>query len=96
MLFVFSPGSRFAYLGCAASEAYRTVAASRRTALTNQAAVHLQCCRTLLCPLISGRILHTKGQETYDQIAFDAAQQPQRAVNALIQLGDVANAVDIC
>jgi nuclear pore complex protein Nup155 len=99
----FSPGSRFAYLGLrAAGEALSyPVAASRRTALTNQAAVHLRNAAEHWhsAPLISGRMLHTKGQETYDQIAYRAMQHSSplaKAVNALIQLGDVANAVDIC
>jgi nuclear pore complex protein Nup155 len=99
----FSPGSRFAYLGLrAASEALSyPVASSRRAALTNQASVQLRNAAEHWhsAPLISGRILHTKGQETYDQIALRAMQHNSplaKAVDALIQLGDVANAVDVC
>lgn len=99
----FSPGSRSAYLGLRrASEAltYPQGSSHRRSA-GKQAADHLRDAAEHWhsAPLITGRILHTKGQETFDQIALRAKQYGSplaTAVEALMRLEDVASVVDVC
>lgn len=99
----FSPGSRFAYLGLRkADEALRQpIASSSRVSLANQAAQHF--CQAAQhwysAPLITGRILHTQGKESFHQIAHRAMQFESplaKAVEALVELEDVASAVEIC
>jgi nuclear pore complex protein Nup155 len=99
----FSPGSRFAFLGlrAACDALVYPMASSRHAALANQAATHLRSAAQHWhsATLISGQILHSKGQETYNQIALRAMHHDSplaKAVDALVQLGDVSNAVEIC
>jgi nuclear pore complex protein Nup155 len=99
----FSPGSRFAYLGLRkANEALvQPISSSSRISLADQASQHLRQAAQhwYSAPLITGRILHTKGKETFRQIALRAMQYGSplaKAVEALMELKDVANVVHIC
>lgn len=99
----FSPGSRFAYLGLRkANEALQQPeVSSSRASFANQAAEHLrQAARHWhSAPLVTGRILHTRGKENYYQIATRALKYGSplaTAAEALMDLGDVGTLVDIC
>ncbi|GKY97539.1 hypothetical protein MPSEU_000712200 [Mayamaea pseudoterrestris] len=99
----FTPGSRSAFLGfLRANEALENAAgSSRRALLTNQAGNHFRDAAKhwVNASLITGRILHSKGQESYSEVASRAfqCQSPlARASDLLIRLGDIATAVDIC
>ena len=99
----FSPGSRYAYLGLRkASNAFAShPSSSQRVRLAREASsyFHQAAKHWLSAALISGRILHKKGQETPLQIAERAMQYGSplaKAVDVLIQLADVDSAVSIC
>ena len=99
----FSPGSRSAYLGFRyGNEALRCPNGSeRRASLSLLAADHLRSAAQhwYSAPLVSGRILHTNGNESVEQVALRAVQHGSplaRAVDVLVGLGDVASAVDVC
>jgi nuclear pore complex protein Nup155 len=99
----FSPGSRYAYFGlrqasrammCHPSSSERTNLAGQAAEYFRQAGLHWHS-----APLISGRIIHKKGKETYSETALRAIRHGSplaSAVGALIQLGDLASAVEIC
>ena len=99
----FSPGSRNAFLGLRqAREALACpVGSFEREGLSKSAANHILNAARLWysAPLITGRILHKKGQETFDQIALRAIQYGSplaKSVAALMELGDVVNVVEVC
>ena len=99
----FSPGARFSYLGFrSANEALAMPPnTSRRGVRVTEAVRYLkQAARYWYsAPLITGRILHTREKESYDEIANRATRFDSplaKAVELLIQLGEVAAALDIC
>ena len=99
----FSPGSRYAYLGlrqgsralaCHTSSSLRSQLVRETGEYFRQAAQHWYS-----APLITGRILHKRGEESYSQIAERAMQYGSplaSAVDLLIRLEDVVSAVEIC
>jgi nuclear pore complex protein Nup155 len=100
----FSPGSRFAYMGLRlAAEALSSsqLLSSRRLALTQQAASNFRSAagHWYSAPLITGRILHQRRQESHSEIANRALQYGSplaKAAQSLMQLEDVASIVEIC
>lgn len=99
----FSPGSRWAYLGLRrANEALTSPYGSKlRRSLTKQAADHFRSAAKHWhsALLITGRALHSKGTETFEQIAIRALQFGSplaKAVEALMLLQDVNSVVDVC
>jgi len=99
----YSPGSRSAYQGTRfANEALsRPYGDSQRAALINTAARHyLDAARHWhSAPLVTGRIIHPKDQETIEQIACKALQYGSplaTAVDILVRLEDVVGVVDVC
>jgi nuclear pore complex protein Nup155 len=99
----FSPGSRSAYLGLrlAGDALQQAYSSPRRLSLAKQAADHLRSAAKHWhsAPLVTGRILHAKEQDTSDQIALRAMQYGSplaKAVDALMQLEDVASVVEVC
>jgi nuclear pore complex protein Nup155 len=99
----FSPGSRSAFLGfLRANEALEsTIGSSQRVSLTNQAGNYFRNAAKhwVSAPIITGRILHSRGRELYSDIALRAFEYQSplaKASDLLIQLDDVATAVEIC
>lgn len=99
----FSPGSRYAYLGLrkASGALLSHSSSSQRVHLAREAAQHFYQAAQHWhsAALITGRILHKKGQETTLQIAERAmlyGSPLAKAVDVLIQLNDVDSAVNIC
>jgi nuclear pore complex protein Nup155 len=99
----FSPASRFAYLGLrTANEALSLpVFSSSRNTLSDQAAQYLlKAAHHWHSPsLVTGRMIRTMGKESYDEVARRAIQQGSplaRATEALMDLEDVVNIVDLC
>jgi len=99
----FSPGSRFAYLGL--RKAYeglqQPLMSSSRTSFANQAAENLlqAASHWHSAPLVTGRILHTKGKETFHEItalALEFGSPVAAAAEALMDLGDVSKVVEVC
>lgn len=99
----FSPGSRFAYLGLrkAHEGLQQPVLSSSRTSFANQAAENLlqAASHWHSAPLVTGRILHTKGKETFHEIAalaLEFGSPVAAAAEALMDLGDVSKVVEVC
>jgi nuclear pore complex protein Nup155 len=99
----FSPGSRFAYIGFRyANEALACPPnSSRRGVRVNDAVKYLkQAASHWFSPsLITGRILHNKDKESYNEIADRAFRYDSplaKAVNLLMRLGETAGVVEIC
>jgi nuclear pore complex protein Nup155 len=99
----FSPASHYAYMGFrAANEALSCApGSSRRIALSNQTSEYLKraSCYWYNAPLITGRILHGQGNESFEQIALRAMRFDSplaKAADALFQLSDVVSIVDVC
>ena len=99
----FSPGSRFAYIGFRyANEALACPpGSSRRGVRVNDAVKYLkQAASHWFSPsLITGRILHNKDKESYNEIADRAFKYDSplaKAVNLLMRLGETAGVVEIC
>ena len=99
----YSPGSMFAFLGFRdANEALScTPSSARRTALTNQAVVHLKRAASFWCsaPMITGRTMQNKDNGTYAAMALGAMENDSplaKAAMKLYQLEDVVALVDIC
>jgi nuclear pore complex protein Nup155 len=98
----FSSGSYSAYLGFRyANEALACpMGSKRRVSLASSASDHLKNAAQhwYSASLISGRIVHTNNQETIDQVALRARgyNSPlEKAMNVLIRLGDICNAVEV-
>jgi nuclear pore complex protein Nup155 len=99
----FSPGSRYAYLGFQSAQEALTLpnGQARRIVRAKEAVDYLnKAARNWYSPsLITGRLLHTRESEGYDEIAQRALQFDSplaKACSLLISLGDVAAVVDIC
>ena len=99
----YSPGSMFAFLGFRdANEALScTPSSARRTALKNQAVVHLKRAASFWCsaPMVTGRTIQNKDKGTYTDMALGAIQNDSplaKAAMKLYQLEDVVALVDIC
>jgi nuclear pore complex protein Nup155 len=99
----FSPASRFAYHGLrAASEAMSLPSMSpNRNALAVQAAQYLRqaAMHWHSEPLVTGRMINSKGKESFDQIArraIECCSPLARATEALMELEDVVNVVEVC
>ena len=99
----FSPGSRYAYMGL--RKAYeglqQPLLSSSRASFLNQAAENLlqAAYHWHSAPLVTGRILHTKGKESYEMIAamaFEFGSPVASAAQALMDLGDVSTVVTVC
>ena len=99
----FSPASRYAYLGLrSASEAMSLPTLSpNRNALVIQAAQYLRqaAMHWHSEPLVTGRMIHSKGRESCDQIArraIECGSPLARATEVLMELEDVATVVEVC
>ena len=99
----FSPGSRYAYFGFQSAQEALALpfGHSRRLARTNEAVENLKkaAINWFSPPLITGRLLHTRESEGYDEIAQRALHFNSplaKACALLIDLGDVAAVVEIC
>ena len=99
----FSPASQYAYLGlrCASEAMALPTHSPNRNALAIQAAKHL--CQAAMHwhsePLVTGRMIHAKGKESYDQIArraIDSGSPLAKATEVLLELEDVVNLVEVC
>lgn len=99
----FSPGSRLSYLGIGCGQealryprdsSARNSRASRSAQLLREAAEYWNN-----APLVSGRMFHKKGEESFRQIAMRAQKSESPlalAVRVMLQLEDVAAIVHIC
>lgn len=99
----FSPGSRYAYLGFSFGQ--RALACSegsaRRLELTATATKHfLRAAKHWHSPsLVTGRSLHIRSQEGYEQVAKEAyagGSPVAKAASVLADLGEVDAVVDVC
>jgi nuclear pore complex protein Nup155 len=100
---LFSPGLRPSYIGV--RQGYEALGlpkgSTQRISLANQAANNLQTAARHWhsAPLITGRVLHSRGCENFEQIVNRAALYSSplaKAVEVLLLLDDVVSVVDIC
>lgn len=99
----FSPGSRYAYLGFQSAQTALALpfGHTRRQVQARQAVDYFKtAAKNWFSPsLITGRLLHTRESEGYDDIAQRALQFDSPLAKAcafMVELGEVAAVVDIC